>query len=73
MGIEYKAESDAIMGACFEVYREMGCGFTEPIYQECLEIELGLQGIPFRAQDELRLVYKEHELKKKIEPDFLCI
>jgi len=60
------------MGACFEVYREMGCGFTEPIYQECLEIELGLQGIPFRAQDELRLVYKKHQLKKTFEPDFLC-
>ena len=72
MDIVYKAESYAIMGACFEVYREMGCGFTEPIYQECLEIELGLQGIPFRAQDELRLVYKERELKKKFEPDFLC-
>ena len=72
MDIVYKAESYAIMGACFEVYREMGCGFTEPIYQECLEIELGLQGIPFRAQDELRLVYKKQQLTKTLEPDFLC-
>jgi hypothetical protein len=29
MDIVHKAEGDAIMGACFEVYREMGCGFTE--------------------------------------------
>jgi GxxExxY protein len=72
MEIVHKAESYAIMGACFEVYREMGCGFTEPIYQECLEIELGLQAIPFQAQHELRLVYKTRQLKKKFEPDFLC-
>jgi hypothetical protein len=32
MEIVHKAESYAIMGACFEVYREMGCGFTEPVY-----------------------------------------
>ena len=72
MAIVHKVESYAIMGACFEVYREMGCGFTEPIYQECLEIELGLQAIPFPAQHELRLVYKKRQLKKKFEPDFLC-
>jgi GxxExxY protein len=34
-----KEESYRIMGACFEVYKEMGCGFVEPIYQECLEME----------------------------------
>ena len=32
-------ESYAIMGACFEVYREKGCGYLEAVYQECLEIE----------------------------------
>ena len=42
--IIYKEESYGIMGACFEVYREMGCGFTEPVYQECLEIELEMRG-----------------------------
>lgn len=29
----------SILGACFEVYREKGCGFLEAVYQECLEIE----------------------------------
>lgn len=27
--IIYKEESYRIMGACFEVYKEMGCGFLE--------------------------------------------
>ncbi|MSR58566.1 MAG: GxxExxY protein [Planctomycetaceae bacterium] len=53
------------MGACFEVYNEAGCGFTEPIYQECLELELALQGIPFKAQFELDMTYKSAKLKQK--------
>ena len=32
----YKDEAYKIIGACFEVYNEMGCGFVEPVYQECL-------------------------------------
>ena len=44
-----KNESYQVMGACFEVYKEKGCGFLEPVYQECLEIELQLQEIAFRA------------------------
>ena len=35
-----REETFRILGACFEVYNEMGCGFLEPVYQECLEIEL---------------------------------
>jgi hypothetical protein len=38
--ILFKEESYQIIGACFEVYTEKGCGFLEPVYQECLEHEL---------------------------------
>jgi GxxExxY protein len=68
----YPQESYRIMGACFEVYKAMGCGFLEPVYQECLEIELELQGIPFQPQQELRLTYKSRTLKQKYRPDFQC-
>ena len=40
-------ETFAIRGAIFEVYREKGCGFSEAVYQECLEFELQARGIPF--------------------------
>jgi GxxExxY protein len=69
--ILFKDESYRIMGACFEVYKEKGCGFVEPVYQECLAIELGLQGIPFRAQEELLLTYKGHKLQQRYKPDFI--
>ena len=39
MEIIYKEESYRIMRSCFEVYKEMGCGFLEAVYQECLEME----------------------------------
>ncbi len=68
----FKEESYKILGACFEVYREKGCGFLEPVYQECMEIELRLQGVPFQAQKPLELEYKGHPLRAKYEPDFLC-
>jgi GxxExxY protein len=65
-------ESYAIMGACFDVYTEKGCGFLEAVYQECLETELQLRGIPFTAQHELRLFYKGKPLKTKYKADLLC-
>ncbi|MCC6126701.1 MAG: GxxExxY protein [Pirellulales bacterium] len=70
--IVYKNESYAILGACFEVYKEKGCGFLEAVYQECLEIELALQNIPFHSQAELALEYKGRTLKQKYVPDAIC-
>ncbi len=72
MEIIYKEESYRIMGACFEVYKELGCGFLEEVYQEALEIELELQGVPFQPQARLALTYKGRRLKKEYVPDFIC-
>ena len=45
--ILYKNECYEIQGAVFEVYKEIGAGFLESVYQECLEVELGIRGIAF--------------------------
>jgi GxxExxY protein len=65
-------ETYKILGACFEVYREKGCGFLEPVYHEALEIEFQLRGIPARALVVLPLSYKGRPLKKTYEADFIC-
>ena len=65
-------ESYAICGAVFTVYREMGCGFLESVYQECLEIELRKSGIPFKAQKQLELYYQGQLLSQTYRPDFIC-
>lgn len=68
----YKEETYSIRGAVFEVYREMGCGFLESVYQECLEKELRAQNIPFISQQELKLMYKGEELEQTYKPDLIC-
>ena len=72
MALLFEEETYKILGACFEVYKEKGAGFLEPVYQECLELELGIQGIPFVPQVELSLAYKGRPLKQKYIPDFIC-
>ena len=56
------------MGAAFEVYNNRGYGLAEEIYQECFEIELTLQGIPFRPKPEISCFYKNRELNKRYIP-----
>ena len=70
--IIYKNESYAIIGACFEVYNEKGCGFLEPVYQECLAIEFEYQRIPAIAKPPLVLSYRGRILKQTYEPDYVC-
>ena len=65
----YKEEGYELMGAAFEVHNVQGYGMAEEIYQECLEIELEMRGIPFKAKQELRCFYKGRELKKRYVPD----
>jgi GxxExxY protein len=72
MELIYKDEAYAIVGACFEVYNELGCGFLEAVYQEALELELGFRGIPYQPQSELHVTYKGRPLKQHYQPDFIC-
>ena len=69
----FKEETYEIMGACFDVYKEKGCGFLEEVYQEALEMELELQGIPYSPQQEIKLYYKGREMKRHYIPDFLIM
>ena len=69
----FKEECYKIVGACFEVYNELGCGFLEAVYQESLAIEFSLQGITHVAQQQLKLRYKEKQLKAVYIPDFVCL
>ena len=70
--IIYKEESYKIQGAIFEVYKEMGSGFLEAVYQECLEKEMKLQHIPFISQPVLELNYKGEKLEQTYKPDLIC-
>ena len=43
----YRDEAYRLIGACLAVHKDKGHGFVEAIYQDALEIELELSGIPF--------------------------
>lgn len=65
-------ETFRIRGAVFEVYRSMGPGFLEAVYQECLAIEFAERGIPFSALRPLAIQYKGRPLRQRYTPDFVC-
>jgi GxxExxY protein len=70
--ILFKQEVFQIIGGCFAVYNDKGHGFLEPVYQDCMEIELEHLSIPFDAQRELALSYRGRTLRRSYIPDFLC-
>jgi GxxExxY protein len=67
-----KAESYRIVGACFEVYNELGPGFLEAVYQEAMSYEFRDQAIPFIPERLLPIKYKRHQLSTTYKPDFVC-
>ena len=70
--ILFREESYKIIGAAMEVHKILGCGFTEPIYQEALEREFQLRDIPYEREKTFRVTYKGQLLDKEFRPDFVC-
>ncbi len=72
MALIYPNESYKINGAIYEVHKELGPGLLEKVYQEALEKEFKLQGIPFEREKSFTIVYKGEELEQKYIADFVC-
>ena len=72
MDLIYKEETYAIRGAIYEVYKNLGAGFLEAVYQEALEMELSARGIPFRSQAEIEIQYKGKTLNQFYRADIIC-
>jgi GxxExxY protein len=68
----FENEVFLIQGAIYEVNREMGAGFLEAVYQECLAIEFATRAIPFVSLKPLELAYKGLRLRQTYVPDFMC-
>ena len=70
--IIYKQESYEIIGACMDVYNNLGPGFKEVIYQEALELEFDRRNIPYKSETRLRIHFKGYNLSRHLRADFLC-
>jgi GxxExxY protein len=68
----YSEESYQIIGACFEVHRNLGPGFLEAVYAEALMWEFEERDIPYEKNKELSIEYKGKLLSKKYYADFVC-
>ena len=71
MALLYAEESFKINGAIYEVHKAFGPGLLEKVYQEALEKELKLQGIPFEREKIFTITYKGEELEQKYIADFV--
>lgn len=68
----YKERMYNIIGAAMALYNEIGYGFSEPIYQECLSIVCTEREIPWEREKVLKMFFHGVELEKTYKADFVC-
>lgn len=68
----YDRETYEINGAMFEVHKNLGPGLMEKVYQEALEVEFALRGIPYEREKKIQVEYKGHILAQEYVADFVC-
>ena len=68
----FKEEAYKIVGAAMAVHRHFGCGFSEKVYQDALEIEFIEQGILYLREHPIFATYHNQTLKTEFVPDFIC-
>lgn len=61
----------AIRGAIYDVYKELGPGLLESVYEEALCFELEQRGLYFERQKQVPVVYKGNRLKTELRLDIL--
>ena len=54
----HRATTEVIIGAAFEVHRELGYGFLERVYQRALQVELIRRGVAAEIERRIQVQYK---------------
>jgi len=65
-------ETFAIIGTAMEVHTVLGNGFLEAVYQDALEREFVMHGIPFQREHSIPVLYKGRQLSTPYRADFIC-
>ena len=68
----YKERMYNIIGAAMTLYNELGSGYSEPIYQECLSVLCTEKAIPWEREKLLKMRFHGVELEKTYKADFVC-
>jgi GxxExxY protein len=67
-----KEETFNIIGAAMAVHRYFRCGFAEKVYQDAMEVEFQLRGIPYKREVPIHATYCGVQLDSTFIPDFIC-
>jgi len=59
MELEAKEITEKIIGAAFEVYRVLGYGFLEKVYQKAFQVELQRLGVKAELEHRISVRYKD--------------
>jgi len=68
--MEYQGLTEKIIGCAYRVYNKMGFGFLESVYEKCMLIELGKEGLSAEPQKPIS-VYYENEIVGEFIADIL--
>lgn len=58
MELLHKDITEQIIGAAFEVFKELGYGFLEAVYQKAMKVELELRGLTAELESPIQVFYK---------------
>jgi GxxExxY protein len=62
MEFKYKDVTEKIIGAAMKIYRYLGNGFQEVVYQRCLVIEFQKLGLRFEREKEQNIYYEGNKV-----------
>jgi GxxExxY protein len=62
MELLHKDITEQIIGAAFEVYRVLGYGFLEKVYQRAMQVELRIRGLAADIESHIHVIYKGFEV-----------
>ena len=68
----HKEKTYQIIGAAMAVHQYLGCGFTEKVYQDALEVEFQAKNIPYEREQPMEVSYRGVRLNSLFVPDFIC-
>jgi GxxExxY protein len=60
MGLAHESITEQVIGSAFEVYRILGYGFLEKVYQRAMVVELTYRGLKALDESKIKVVYKGH-------------
>lgn len=58
MELLHKEITEQIIGAAYEVYRVLGYGFLEKVYQRAMVVELELRGLKVQSEASAKVFFK---------------